>query len=614
MRSTPTTFGLLLAALCQAGIAAAAPQVDAPALVVFHSQDYSADNPDRLVLTSINGTGFGAPQNGTFRRNDCGLPAAGSFVIIRRGQSVLQIAESTDPDRVHSWTDRQIVLKLSTGTANRDNLNFEVCTPTGASGAAAAGKWTYTHFDVPGTSDTNAEPLAVARDAAGSTWVNEEFHTRLKRLNASNQWTVLQIPQVAGPGIFALVLPGFDAPSRISAAGEDIIVDTLGRVWFSQGGSAPYDGPNPNHSRIVMYDPATQQMRAYNVPGDDNGVFGLAWDPTWQRIWFTQLRRSVNVGSSSYTAQHARITSFLPAYTPYDNYFAFTPTETCNVPGGQYVGTCSTHTFRSCINERDCVLAERVCPPGTVYDYWCFHEHEIPDSNGGVLLPAHVLQHSDGTVWYSAYWGGNHLGRLDPTTDTFQVFPLPQPSDQATCNYGSCDCFFDTPNPPCPARCCSYLLLGAGPWSVVEAPNHDVILSYQNEGAVGRFSYAQLQANPATCMSLDVNGQNPCLTNHVVPEFNPDEDFHHSAALDAAGNAWITQFHGVQDDCTGTNSIAMLQAGTNRMLRFPPFAFYPAGSPCKSFGPAGMAFDPTIGAMWFTDYWRKRLGQLSPTS
>jgi len=377
MRLMGSSVGLLLAVFGSPVVVAAAPQAYPPALAVFHSQDYSADNDGHDVLASINGTGFGAqPLDGTFRRADCGLPEGGRFVIIRRNQTVVQVSGSTNTNRVHSWEDGQIVLKLGTATANNQNLNIEVCTENGTTGPATVAKYTYVHHPVPATYGVSAHPLEIVRDGAGTTWVNEEFHLQLKRLSSAGQWAPSSpIPQVAGDGIFAWLTDEYgDLQKRFAALGEDIIVDTLGRVWFSESGSAPYDGVHQNHSRIVMFDPGTQQFQAYNVPGDNNGVYGLAWDATWQRIWFTQGRRSIrDANGVEHVAQRARITSFLPAYTPHDNFFAFTPVETCNVPDGQYVGTCSTHTFRSCITGRDCVGVERICPPGNIYDYWCFH-------------------------------------------------------------------------------------------------------------------------------------------------------------------------------------------------------------------------------------------------
>jgi hypothetical protein len=40
----------------------------------------------------------------------------------------------------------------------------------------------------------------------------------------------------------------------------------------------------------------------------------------------------------------------------------------------------------------------------------------------------------------------------------------------------------------------------------------------------------------------------------------------------------------------------------------------PAGVPCQAFAATGLAFDPTTGSMWLTNYWRQRLGELAPAS
>ena len=36
------------------------------------------------------------------------------------------------------------------------------------------------------------------------------------------------------------------------------------------------------------------------------------------------------------------------------------------------------------------------------------------------------------------------------------------------------------------------------------------------------------------------------------------------------------------------------------------------GGGCTAFGGAGMAYDPVTGGMWFTDFFRRRLGRVRP--
>jgi hypothetical protein len=249
-----------------------------------------------------------------------------------------------------------------------------------------------------------------------------------------------------------------------------------------------------------------------------------------------------------------------------------------------------------------------VCPANNVYDYWCFREYEIPDTNGAVSIPNHVLAHSDSTIWYTAYFGGNHLGRLDPSTKQFQVYPLPQPRDEASCNYGSCICFFGE---TCPHRCCAYLIQGLGPGSVAEEASRNVVMSFQYQPAVGRFDFSR--ANDPACTQLDANGQNPCVSFSFLPSFNPGTQSGHSAAVDGNGNVWLTT-NGPSSDCSTLTSVAYQQATTNRMLAFPPLSFYQQiiNGVCVGFQGAGMAYDPSTGGMWFADFSRHRIGKMQP--
>ncbi len=637
-RLGPLTVALIL--LSAAGAEATAPQLYPPPIAVFHDQDTTADNPDNDILVSISGASFGTPTSGNFSKNSCGQSAGGSFVLIRQNNAVQFTAGSTDATRIYAWTPTQVVVRIGTGVANKDNLNIEVCTPGGATGTAPLVKYEYEHHNVEPVNSAGSFPLALARTSNGTLWINEEVHTRLKSRTSGGTWSYPTIPQVSGSGIFASIPPFTPGPTRTSLSGEDITVDGSGRVWFTEGGAFPH-GPQcsggtnvgagcwvssqcpggscilvPNRSRIVMYDPSTSQFSAYNVPGDNPQVIGLAWDAGRERMWFTQAVRS-QVPLTQ--AQPARLTSFDPDNITPNNTFAFTTSETCSIPSGQVVGACSTTTTRACYTNSDCVLAAEVCPPGATNDANCYHEYEIPSTQGAVVFPAHVLVHSDGSIWYGAYWGGNHIGRLDPGTGAFQQFPLPAPIDAANCSGTSC-ATCDASEIRCWLCCLSYPLLGAGPWSLVEASTGDVLLSYQNQPAVGRFSYAAWQshechsahATDCACLTLDGSGQNPCLTNTFNATFDAELEYPHSAALDGDGHVWLTHFQNTGAiDCGASTSIALLPVGASHMVLFPPLGFY-TGVSCTAPSTTGLAFDPATGAMWFNEYFRKRLSRLTP--
>jgi hypothetical protein len=369
-----------------------------------------------------------------------------------------------------------------------------------------------------------------------------------------------------------------------------------------------------------MLDPYDGQLRVYNVPGDNGGVIGLAWDSERERIWFTQARRFARIGSVDHAAQEARLTSFDPEGVPPDPLFDFRSDQTCERPEGGPVGLCSVSAHRRCITDRDCSLAHQVCPPDAGDDRHCFHEHELPPEFG-VFLPGHLLRHSDGTLWYAAYWGGNHVGRFDPGSGIFQRYPLARPPGEESCRDESCNCFVPSSGKPCPARCCLYLLLGQGPWTLTEEQNGDVVFSAQEGGGVSRIDYAR--RDDPRCQALDAAGRNPCISHHAIPGFDPARLAMHSLARDEEGNLWVTlaPIEGLANDPTSLASLAVLDAQTQRWTLLPPLSLYPyfgSGQECGAagepagFSGAGVAFDPRAGAIWFADFCRKRVGRIAP--
>jgi len=598
--------------------ACATPRIYGPVPQLVHPD--ATDNPEGRVLLSLNGEGFGPGLYGPSGANDCARPGAGSFVrVLRADGTVLLTAESTDPSTVRSWSDRRIVITAPSTLAAERDLRVEVCTPRGASGSVATAAWQYDHFDLPRSDPTaNPSPLAIAIDGSGGVWVNEEFHTQLKGLSPSGAWSVFDLPQAPGPGIFASALFP-NAPSRAATLGESILVDPRGRVWLTEAGPAPYAGSAANHARIVMLDPESGTLRMYNVPGDGNGVVGLAFDPTTGRVWFTEARRSIREGGVEHVALRARLTSFDPDGIAPDPRFDFKPRERCVADPGERVGRCSVTGHRRCLDDDDCVLAAEVCPPAPGDDRACFREHEIPEQDD-VLLPGPLLRHSDGTLWYSAFWGGDLVGRFDPATGVFQRFRLAPPPGEATCDRRACWCFVEDPwKPPCPSRCCEYLLLGRGPWKLDEEADRDVVFCSQSGGSISRIPWER--RDDPRCAALGPDGANPCVVDHPIPGYDPAIEQMHSLAADAAGNVWFEQSQMTKDDPNALSSVGFLQAATERVILFPPLSIYPyvsRGFECQPAGAfvgfqgAGIAVDPRTGAVWFADFCRKRLGRIVP--
>ena len=579
-----------------------APVAVEPALGIIH--DDPADNPDGFVALSVTGLAFGSALAGSLR--ECGWPGSGSFLELYSGATARSV--SSADRRVVSWTDVQIVLKLASGDLPS---RVRVCTPAGASDRVETAYYTYDHFAVPQTNGSNPHPLALATDAERRVWLNEEFHLQLKYFDpGAATFTALDIPKPADPGPFALSVFG-DHPTQISGGGEAVAVDSRGRVWFTEGGSAPYSGIYPDHSRVVCYDPyaaAGQEFRVYNVPGDRNGVVGVAWDERRKRVWFNEVAR--------FGLHRARLVSFDPERIPFDNDFDFSTTATCIAnPSADQPGWCSHMPWRDCLTPQDCVLAEQLCPPGASDDSSCYHEYELPPLPG-TYMPGHVAVHPDGSVWYTSYWFGNHIGRLDPDAGTFTTYPLPAPVWTRYCSDVH-PCVGKPTDQDC-LYCLQVLFLGSGPWDIKVAGNRDVVFTEFFSSAVGRFQIAKL-GDPA-CESLDEDGKNPCIQELLAPGVDLRVEHVHSIAFDRDHNVWFTE-SGPFSAPESAASLGYVKQDWSAIVTLPPLSLYPfdnsTGDYCPSglgafvsFNGAGIAIDPATQDIWFADYCRQRLGRL----
>jgi streptogramin lyase len=581
------------------------PQATAPALAVIH--DDPLDNPKGFIALSVTGAGFGRPSGGPHL--ECGWPGSGTFLEVMHDGAVSRF--SSRDRRVPVWNDTQVVVKLPSGVRN---ARVRVCTPKGATPFVPVVYYAYDHFAVPLTEGTNPAPLAVTVDAQHRVWVNQEFHLDLKYLEpATGTFTVLDIPKPPDPGPFAMTVVG-DQATQISQNGEAIVSDPSGRIWFTQGGGEPYDGTYPDHSRVVSYDPnaAEDRFHVYNVPGNRNGVMGVTWDAPRRRVWFTQVARS-SPDSVGVDLWRARLTSFDPERIPSDGTFDFSTTAVClAAPAADQPGVCS-NSQRPCLTASDCVLTEQICRPDTTDDRSCYRQYELP-MTARTYMPGHVAVHPDGSIWYTAFWGGNHIGRLEPDTATFSLFPLPKPRGESQCHYEDCACLTPPVDPAC-LPCCQLLLFGTGPWDIKVAPTGDLLFTEYFNGAVGRFRIAEL-GNPA-CAALAEGGTNPCIDERMVA---PEGMQVHSLAIDHEHNVWFTQ-SGPMSDPSATTSVGYVTAGWGSFVVMPPLSLYPffnrTGEYCPtevgafvSFIGAGISIDPDTGDIWFADYCRKRLGRL----
>jgi streptogramin lyase len=414
----------------------------------------------RALPLTLTGEGFGAP-------------GPGSALLFRFADGTRLAVPSTAP-QILAWNDARIVLD---GDAEARASHVLVRTPEGLSRPARVDVYAYDWFDIPTTPGTDALPLAIAVGADGQVWVNQEFHLDFQWLDpATGVVTALSPPRPPDPGPFATEIFG-DHRTQTSVAGESVLVDPMGNVWFSQGGGYLYGGVHPNHSRIVRYDPdapAAERWRVYNVPGDRNEVAGLAWDATRGRIWFSNggFEAAAPIPSPS-------LVSFDPETTPWDNDFDFsTP------------------------------LDHLVCEPGGTDD-GCFRVHPLPETS---LAPSHMEVTGDGLVWYTAYWG-SRIGVVDPETGGVIEYPLPT----QTGNF----------------------LFGPGPWEIMADPDGNLVYTEFFDSAVGRFD-ASRRLDPA-CLALDASGRNPCIVERIIPGIDPDQHRLHTAAFAPDGRLWFGQ-------------------------------------------------------------------------
>jgi streptogramin lyase len=170
------------------------------------------------------------------------------------------------------------------------------------------------------------------------------------------------------------------------------VIEAAGDIWFTQGG-LDRDTGEPNHSRILRYDPqgtdspATlddDRMCAYNVPGDNNTVTGIAYDGN--RIWFAE-------------AQTRALTSFDPDEVPCENLLDFDDPAAVAASAHRY---CTA--------------------PGQA---GCFRKVDV---SGSFIQLAHlVIDPWEQAIWFTEYYAGG-IGRYDLRTGAVQRFQLPAPT------------------------------------------------------------------------------------------------------------------------------------------------------------------------------------------
>ena len=238
-----------------------------------------------------------------------GAPAAGTYVTIVDNSipsnPTTYTVQSTDTTEAKVWYDDWIDLDLP---VKMTSFSAMVTTAVADGRHVQANVWKYEPVAL--SQSTSADPPnSIVLGSDGKVWINSEFTENLTMYDPSNGTaTIFPFPKPATAKIFASTLFHLDQNMSWSEMGERVLQTPDGAIWTTWGGWAAYTGPNPNHSILGRFDPSTQTFRIYNLPGDNNQVNDMIWDPVRGRMWI-----GIEGG----------ITSFDPATTPWQNAFDF---------------------------------------------------------------------------------------------------------------------------------------------------------------------------------------------------------------------------------------------------------------------------------------------------
>ncbi|MCW5892326.1 MAG: hypothetical protein KIT14_17530 [bacterium] len=462
--------------------------------------------------------------------------------------------------------------------------------------------------------NVNPHPLALAVDGSDPlhrVWLNDESRFYFKSVTPGSPSFVTALPfNHPNPPPFYTVLNG--SQTIMSGQSEEVLVDPHGRVWFSETGQAsPLLQPQAwNYARIAMYrwdsTPGHEgdivEMRMYNMPGQDPGVRGMAYEANYDgqghdRVWYTAQAR----GGGIFDTLPARIGWFDPDEPglAHDGTRVFSPSGACLSWSCSDVfgACCSDNSTRRCLWDTDCNLSSSVCYFGEDRPGCIFHEYKLP---AFVLMPSHIQLGPDGAIWYASYWGrgnddalrnlgGSSLGRLATDTGEVTVYPLgddPTRGQQWT--------------------------IGSSPWELTTVFGQDIVVNEYSDCTINRFDVSR--AGDPTCLTLD-GYRNPCTVARHLP--GPASEYHqHSIIADQKDNVWFTM-GGLHPEASRA-AIGYVKRDWKDIVMFPPLALFPLETTltqaCATLGDSGsgIAVDGSNGHVWFGNYCRKHIGRLQP--
>lgn len=450
------------------------------------------------------------------------------------------------------WTDTSIQFTLPAGVTARD---LTVRTAQGPTLSATLEVYRYDFFQLPVTAMTNASPLGLARDSRGALWIIEEFHRELKTLDpGATSPRAIAIPRPPDPGPFAVFFDELfgqrdvDSRTQTSVLGESIIVDPRGIVWFSQGGGSLYERTSDG-KRVH---PNHSRIVRYDPATAQLQVFNVPGDRNEVvGLAWDEPRGRLWFAEGGRTGGGA-ITSFDPTRVPSDNAFDFSAS-----------------------------LDHLVNPADPQDGYRRF---VLPDRS---VYPAHLVIDAQGGVWYTAFLG-NRVGRLDPGTGEIRELPLPKPLSVA------------------PA---AKLFATGGPWELELGADGAVYFDESFDLSIGRIDAERVRSGDAACFALDEKGQNPCVKELAVADpakLTSNTDLIHSLAFDGEGRLWFGQ-HG-PDAPGGPDTLGFVLPDLSGYAKLPPLR---RAGDSVSVGVTGLAADAAGGALWFNEFWAKRIGRLT---
>ncbi len=521
---------------------------------------------------------------------------------------------TTQLNCIIDWTDERVVVSIS---PHLYVAEISVVTATGGD-AEYIDFYQLDLFDTCALSPGQGVEVSSTRDV----WINGEFRGTLPFWDHADQTvkTIPSYPPPVGTPYWGL----FNGPTAIVSYGEDVIIGG-GRVWITESGTEPPFGgiqvDSPNHGRILAFDEATGTMASvYNIPGNRNGILGVAWDEARGRVWFSQTGNLTS-------GEPARLTSFDPneiADDDFDYVFAPGPGEVCQNPGQPTSRCLNGSASRRCASNRDCMRAAEICTSPA--QSGCYRDYALI-GDPPVYQAAHIAVHPDGSIWFTNYSSilGSSIARLEPEANggagRLTQYPV---SHQPTA-------------------------LPAAPWEIKIAPNsNDVLFAGWQSSKIGRLNYALVEqpqcqtmvsgsgasCEPFELIKRDPSCRNPCIQEFQIPgawltemlgcggPLQHTRNFQVFSIEPApSGDLWFDRgyIHG--------GAISASNLVTANVIAFPPIGrLFPNVNPCvkicgrsavaeyeMSHGiGADVAIDPVDGSIWAGDYNQKRIIRLRP--